>query len=87
MRGTAGLIGGTVNLVEGGAAWAKGQVIDLKDCTLDLADDALALLRTEPDNDASFARRTTDLVLSILPVIGSTKAAARHPGRLRDGTQ
>ncbi len=76
VHGTAGLIGGTVNLVEGGAAWAKGQVIDLKDYTLDFADDALALLRTEPDKDASFARRTTDLVLSILPVIGSTKAYA-----------
>lgn len=51
-------------------------MIDLKDCTLDLPDDVLALLRTDPEKDASFARRTTDLVLSILPVIGSTKAYA-----------
>lgn len=76
VRGTAGLVGGTVELVEGRAAWAKGQVVDLKDCTLDVADDVLALLRTDPEKDASFARRTTDLVLSILPVIGSTKAYA-----------
>ena len=76
VRGTAGLVGGTVDLLGGGAAWAKGQVIDLKYCTLDLADDALALLRTDPAKDASFARKTTDLVLSILPVIGSTKAYA-----------
>jgi hypothetical protein len=31
------------------------------------------LLRTDPKTDASFAQRTTDLVLSILPVIGNTK--------------
>ncbi len=48
----------------------------MKDCTLDLADDALALLRTDPEKDASFARKTTDLVLSILPLTGSTKAYA-----------
>ncbi len=76
VRGTAGLLGGTVDLVKGRAAWAKGQVIDLKDCTLDLADDVLAILQTDPEKDASFARRTTGLVLSILPVIGSTKAYA-----------
>lgn len=76
VRGAAGLMGGRVGLVKGRAAWAKGQVIDLKDCTLDLAEDVLAVLQTDPEKDASFARRTTDMVLSILPVIGSTKAYA-----------
>jgi len=72
VRSTTGLVGESADLVEDGGSWVQDQIIEVKDGTIDLADDVLTLLHTNPQKDAHFSKSVTEFVLTVLPIVGNT---------------